>query len=128
MRAIPPRNWPTPEQVFCRKSGTSHLVRADPYDLPERAEEASIDWVKAMMGSHIKIADILRARGRALQPLPFAGEIYRVGHGEAHSRSKGVLRTHLLNRETLKHPARLLANAQALTRLDGARRQEFGMD
>ncbi|WP_377295711.1 glycosyltransferase family A protein [Rhizobium sp. SGZ-381] len=108
--------------------GTSHLVRADLYELPERAEDAPIDWVKAMMGSHIKIESILRARGCALEPLPFAGAIYRVGHGEAHSRSKGVLRAHLLNRETLSHPRRLLRNALALRRLDYARRAQFGME
>lgn len=114
--------------AFNTLCGTSHLVRADLFDLPERAEDASMDRVKAMMGSHIKIEAMLRDAGHALSPLPFAGAVYRVGHGEAHSRSKGVLRTYLFNRETLRHPARLLANARALARLDGARRQEFGMD
>jgi len=86
-----------------------------------------MDWVKAMMGSHIKIEGILRDRGHPLSALPFAGAIYRVGHAGAHSGSRGVLRAYLLNRQTLKNPKNLLGNARALTRLDGVRRAEFGM-
>ena len=113
--------------AFNTLCGTSHLVRADLYDLPDREEEASMDWVKAMMGSHIKIEGILRDRGHPLSALPFAGAIYRVGHAGAHSGSRGVLRAYLLNRQTLKNPKNLLGNARALTRLDGVRRAEFGM-
>lgn len=58
---------------FSRFCGTSHIVRADLYAVPERFEEASESFVKRMLGSHVFIEEHLRASGSPLAPLPFPG-------------------------------------------------------
>lgn len=58
---------------FSHLCGTSLIIRADLYELPTRFEDASLDWIKSMLGSHVRIADILAQRGAPLTKLPFAG-------------------------------------------------------
>ena len=72
---------------FSKHSGTSHIVRSDLYRLPESAETADGDYLRTMLGSHMKIEKLLAARGTPLAELPFPGAIYRVGHAGSHSHS-----------------------------------------
>jgi len=77
---------------FSRICGTSHIVRSDLYRIPSTMEAASDNYVRQMFGSHIMIEGILEGNGTALEPLPFPGAIYRVGHTGSHSRSQGLFR------------------------------------
>ena len=68
--------------------GSSHIVRHDLYprvDLPLTASQDELysafgDRLERWFGSHLHIHDDV-----PLAPLPFAGALYRVGTGEAHS-------------------------------------------
>lgn len=112
---------------FSHLCGTSLIIRAALYDLPERFEEASLDWIKSMLGSHVRIADILARNGTSLAPLPFRGAVYRVGHAGSHSKAPSLLVKYFLSWEALKRPRRLLRNMGKLRLVDdGARREFFG--
>lgn len=73
---------------FHLQCGSSHIVRADLYpapDVPERPTQDDLyvgygDKLERWIGSHMHVHDDL-----PLEPLPFPGALYRVGHGEAHS-------------------------------------------
>ena len=112
---------------FNHLCGTSLIIRSDLYGLPERFEAASLDWIKSMLGSHVRIADILAERGTPLATLPFRGAVYRVAHGGSHSKTPSLLTKYFLSWEALKRPRRMLRNARKL-RLVGetARREFFG--
>lgn len=112
---------------FSHLCGTSLIIRAALYGLPERFEDASLDWIKSMLGSHVRIADILARNGTPLAPLPFRGAVYRVGHAGSHSKAPSLLVKYFLSWEALKRPRRLLRNMGKLRLVnDGARREFFG--
>ena len=110
---------------FNHLCGTSLIIRSDIYGVPERFEDASLDWIKSMLGSHVRIADILAGRGQALATLPFHGAVYRVAHGGSHSKAPSLLKKYFFSREALKRPRRLLRNLGRLRRVDDAARREF---
>jgi hypothetical protein len=112
---------------FNHLCGTSLIVRSDLYGLPESFEDASLDWIKSMLGSHVRIADILAERGTPLATLPFRGAVYRVAHAGSHSKAPGILVKYFLSWEALKRPRRLLRNLGRLRLVgDTARREFFG--
>ncbi|WP_144224856.1 galactosyl transferase [Mesorhizobium amorphae] len=112
---------------FSHLCGTSLIIRAALYGLPKRFEDASLDWIKSMLGSHVRIADVLAKNGTPLTPLPFRGAVYRVGHAGSHSKAPSLLVKYFLSWEALKRPRRLLRNMGKLRFLDdGARREFFG--
>ncbi len=109
---------------FC---GTSLIVRSDLYRLPEKFEDADIDHMKSMMGSHVRVGKALAEAGSPLEALPFRGAIYRVGHSGAHSKSPSLLRTHFLSTFVLCRPHRLLRNLSRVRLLNhGLQKQFFG--
>lgn len=112
---------------FASLCGTSHIVRSDLYDLPTSIEEAGERYIKDMLGSHVRIDGILAAHGTPLSPLPFAGAVYRVGHAGAHSRSRGAVRSALLNRTTLSSPRLFWNHLKGLRVLSPRFAGQFGM-
>ena len=110
---------------FNHLCGTSLIVRADLYGLPERFEDASLDWIKSMLGSHVRIADILAGRGTPLATLPFRGAVYRVAHGGSHSKAPSLVTKYFLSREALKRPRRMLRHLGRIRLVDGAVKREF---
>ena len=58
---------------FLHLCGTSLIIRADLYQLPETLEAASDEYIRRMLGSHMFMRDHLQQRGTPLAPLPFAG-------------------------------------------------------
>jgi hypothetical protein len=110
---------------FSKLCGTSHIVRAALYALPASVEAANPDYVRKMFGSHIFIREYLAARGQPLEPLPFIGAVYRIGHAGAHSRSSGLIRQVFFKRELLKNPLRLVGRFSRLRRLETTVRHEF---
>ena len=105
--------------------GSSLIIRSDLYRLPQTFEEATPDYIKKMLGSHRRIADLLAARGTPLASLPFPGAIYRVGHAGSHSQTPPILRKYVLNRQTIVRPHRIVTNLARLRLVDGAARREF---
>jgi hypothetical protein len=99
--------------------------RSDVYGVPERFEDASLDWIKSMLGSHVRIADILAKRGTPLATLPFHGAVYRVAHGGSHSRAPSLLTKYFLCWEAFKRPRRMLRNLGKLRRVDETAKREF---
>ena len=109
---------------FC---GTSHVIRSDLYEVPSSVAAASEDYVKTMLGSHVRIEAILAAKGSPLQSLPFPGAIYRVGHAGAHSKSRGMIRNFVVNKSTLRSPQLFLTNVSKLRFISKGMADAFGM-
>jgi hypothetical protein len=107
---------------FC---GTSLIIRSDLYDLPERQENAAIDWIKDMLGSHVRIKPILAMRGTPLAALPFAGAVYRIGSPGSHSKAPGIWRLKFLQRDILRDPRWFIGNLRRLKRIGTPQRLEF---
>ncbi|HEY3849660.1 MAG TPA: hypothetical protein VGL87_01720 [Steroidobacteraceae bacterium] len=108
--------------TFC---GTSHIVRADLYDVSPGRPPPGSALVRTLFGSHIFIREYLAARGRPLEPLPFLGAVYRIGHAGAHSKSPGLLRQVFFRREMLRHPLRSVQRLSGLRLLGPSIRRQF---
>lgn len=109
---------------FSNYCGTSLIIRSDIYNLPDRFVEAGETYIKDMLGSHVRITQILLQRGIALAPLPFRGAIYRIGHPGAHSRSSGLL-AGMMRLSRLRRPRQWLRDIIALRPITPAIRREF---
>jgi len=110
---------------FNHLCGTSLIVNAGLYGLPEQFEDASGEWIKSMLGSHHRINEILAERGTPLAKLPFRGAVYRVAHGGSHSGTPSLLSRYFLSWGALKRPRRMLRNLSKLRLVDGTARREF---
>jgi hypothetical protein len=108
--------------TFC---GTSLIVRSALYGLPESIDAADIDYMKTMLGSHVRIGKILAERGTPLETLPFRGAIYRIGHSGAHSKSSDLLSTYFFNTHAIRHPRRFVGNLLRIRPLGSGLRSEF---
>jgi hypothetical protein len=110
---------------FWKFCGTSHIIKTALYKLPASVATADPDYVRRIFGSHVFIGDYLQAQGAPLEPLPFAGAIYRVGHAGAHSKSPGLIRQFFFKRELLKNPLKLLRRFARLHLLSPDVRHQF---
>jgi hypothetical protein len=110
---------------FCNFCGSSLIIRSDLFELPLSIECADPHQVRRMLGSHVFIKRQLADRGVPLEPLPFPGAVYRVGHMGAHSRSRGLLRTFFLRPELLRRPSELPRRISRLRLLTQSVRGEF---
>ena len=108
---------------FSQLCGTSHIVRADLYSVPGKSHEAAA-YVKRMFGSHIYVEKHLKATGNPLEPLPFYGAIYRVGHEDAHSRSLSV-RERLVGKAMIDRPGGVIRQLLRVGWLTGRLKEEF---
>lgn len=115
------------ENSFSTSCGTSHIVRRDLFELPRKFGDASDDYVRKMLGSHRFIDRFCRENGMSLQPLPFSGAVYRVGHRGAHSKSENVLRSRILNSRNVIRPHRLLQHMSRIRMVNRSIRREFGL-
>jgi hypothetical protein len=110
---------------FNHLCGTCLVVPASAYDLPARFEDASLDWIKSMLGSHVQLPQILAERGTPLKPLPFRGAVYRVANRGSHSQAPSLLVKYFLSWEALRQPVRVMRNLTRLRLVDGAAKREF---
>jgi hypothetical protein len=110
---------------FSKFCGTSHIIRAELYELPASVEAADPDHIRKMFGSHIYIREYLAARGQPLAPLPFFGAVYRIGHAGAHSKSTGLIKQVFFKRELLKNPLKLVQRFTRLRLLGATVRHQF---
>jgi len=74
---------------FSRICGTSHVIRYDLFNLPEQMETVRREYILRGLGSHIFIREMLADNGTPLDPLPFTGAVYIIGHGDNHSQTLG---------------------------------------
>lgn len=114
-----------PHDRFNSCCGTSLIIRSDLYALPASVAEASEDYVKSFLGSHVRIGPILADKGTPLAFLPFRGAVYRVGHAGAHSHSPHVLRSQIFNLKMLRYPRTLLRNLLGLRWMRAGMEAEF---
>ncbi|WP_413732414.1 hypothetical protein [Sodalis sp. RH20] len=110
---------------FNHLCGTSLIIRSDHYGLPESYDAASIEWIKTMLGSHIRIREILKDRQTPLSSLPFRGAVYRVAHAGSHSMTPSLLHKYFLNRSVLFHPFSLLKNILKLRFISETAKRDF---
>jgi hypothetical protein len=110
---------------FWKFCGTSHIIRTALYELPVGVEDADPDDIRRIFGSHLAIRGYLEARGTPIEPLPFAGAIYRIGHAGSHSKSPGLVKEVFFRREILKNPFKLAQRFSRLRLLDAAVRRQF---
>jgi hypothetical protein len=108
---------------FSHLCGTSHIIRADLYGLPEKMDGWSEAQIKRSLGSHRSIKSDLDASG-PLEPLPFFGAVYRVGHAGAHSQSTGLIGKYF-DRSLLKRPKEFVRRLSRLRFLTKGTREEF---
>jgi hypothetical protein len=107
---------------FSHLCGTSHIIRADLYRIPDRLDAATPEYIQGTLGSHVHIADQLARQGAPLIPLPFRGAIYRIGHAGAHSGSKSIWQTFFAHSHGIRS---VLSNALRLGYLSPEMRREF---
>jgi len=110
---------------FASYCGTSLIIRSDLYRLPATFEDADVEYIKSMLGSHVFIGKLLADARYPLGSLPFRGAIYRLGHSGAHSKSSSLLRTSFLNLAALRRPRKLIRNLSNIRPLDRGIRSEF---
>ena len=110
---------------FSKYCGTSHIIRTDLYELPASLEAADPDYIRKILGSHIFIREYLEERSKPLEPLPFVGAIYRVGHAGAHSKSGGLIKQVFFKRELLKNPLKLVGRLARMRLLGADVRRHF---
>lgn len=105
---------------FC---GTSHIVRADLL-LPPDASNHTDAYIRRTLGSHKFIRGDLAAMGTPLEPLPFEGAVYRIGHSGTTSGSK-ALRAFVTEHWSLRHPLYCIRTLSSLRYLTGSLKREF---
>jgi hypothetical protein len=110
---------------FWKFCGTSHIVRTALYELPASVEDTDPNYLRRIFGSHVYVRGYLEARGKPLEPLPFVGAVYRIGHVGAHSKSPGLVRQVFFKREILKNPLKLAQRFSRLRLLDASVKQQF---
>ncbi len=110
---------------FNQICGTSLIVRSALYGLPDRFEDASPDYIKSMLGSHVRLHHLLEQHGTPLQPLPIRGAIYRVGQSGSHSQAPKLLQKYFLNREAFRRPRQFLRRLSRLRVVTRSIRQDF---
>lgn len=105
--------------------GSSLIIRSDVYALPSSFEEADIDFVKRMMGSHRAVDELLEQQGTPLAPVPFRAAVYRVGHAGSHSQTAGIFRKYILTDGWKRRPLETLRRLSRLRYRSGRVRREF---
>ncbi|MBA6348685.1 glycosyltransferase family A protein [Colwellia sp. BRX8-9] len=108
--------------LYC---GTSHIIKAKLIKLPSSLENADMNYIKDMFGSHIKIKKALDENGTPLLKLPFNGAIYRIGHSDAHSKSSGLFEHFFYKKALLKQPKELLRRFLSLRLINNNIRSKF---
>ena len=114
--------YPEKFNEFC---GTSIIVRADLLQIPATEADATDSYTRHQLGSHISIKGRLAAAGTPLQPVPFAGAVYRVGYRGSSTSTGSIRDTYFQRWQFRKDPMRFLRNALRLKRLSPAILDEF---
>lgn len=111
---------------FDRVCGTSLIVRADLLPIQRSLGEADLEQVDRALGSHMYIRGDLYGRGTPLEPTPFPGAVYRIGHAESTSPTQPRIGRRLSPRRAIRHPRSWFQEVGRLRRSRSIR-QEFGI-
>ncbi|MDP5030967.1 glycosyltransferase family A protein [Paraglaciecola sp.] len=109
---------------FDRKCGSSLIIKSSVFDFSTFSEKE----MKLFLGSHMFVKDNLKERGLGLAELPFYGAVYRIGHRNAHSSSKSLLRQFYINKKMFKSPQILFARLGCLKVVSQQIRREFALN
>ena len=109
---------------FSKTCGTSHIIKSELFNLPSSFEDSNPDYIKIMLGSHIKIENILSSQGKPLKKLPFIGAIYRIGHAYSHSKSPGLVQ-YIIRKNQGRNILRLWSDFLNLRWLSGKVKRDF---
>ncbi|MBX9777541.1 MAG: galactosyl transferase [Xanthobacteraceae bacterium] len=109
---------------FYRYCGSSHIVRADLFQIPPTIAEARSEYIQ-LLGSHQRIRPAMEARGGRLEALPFHGAIYKIGHAAAHSRSERTLKRMFPKSVLRRHPRETFRRLLRLRLVTTSVRREF---
>lgn len=110
---------------FHKTCGTSHIARADLYDLPEENDSGFAHYVRKWLGSHGATTEHFEKIGAPLSVLPFQGAVYLVNNPNSHSQSNRLLRQYVFNKHSLKKPWTLPGKMSRLKRIDAQFQAEF---
>jgi hypothetical protein len=105
---------------FSRLCGTSIVVHSRLLKIPELREDIDLPHVARTLGDHIYIRADLAEAGTPLDPLPFPGAVYRVGHANSASVSVSML-SRLLNTTIIRTPENAGARFRYFRRFRGPR-------
>lgn len=109
---------------FSNYCGTSLIIRKDLYDLPSSLFLATEDYIKTILGSHVKISGILASQGSPLEKLPFRGAIYRVGYSGSHSSSPKIFKM-FFTKKYLLRPHKMIIDLFKIRLVNSKIKQEF---
>lgn len=109
---------------FNRFCGTSVIVHGRLLRIPRSMDGFDPDYTSRTLGGHIWIRQDLADAGSPLQPLPFPGAVYRIGHPHAVSLSNTLL-SRAINRSTIRRPTEVFRELSRLRPLGRSLRQEF---
>jgi len=110
---------------FHKTSGSSHIVRADLYPLPDKDSDEFEAYVIKWLGAHGGITELFEDMGKPLTPLPFYGAVYMVNNPNSHSNSNSMLRQYVVNKDSLRRPWSLPGKLKRLRRVNASFRDEF---
>ena len=110
---------------FSRLCGTSHIVRQDLFNLPDKIEDVGREYICKMLGSHTFMHDLLDKQATPLEELPFVGAVYRIGHAGAHSGSQNLMNLFFLRSRMIFRPWLFIARLFRLRYLTEDRKKEF---
>jgi len=99
---------------FFLQCGTSNIVRHDLIRLPADIAAVDDDYVRQGVWNHFDLLDEMAAAGTPLAPLPFCGAVYRVGHSESWSHSRGIWRRYFITKAMLRDPVELARRVRRL--------------
>lgn len=111
-------------QGFNRFCGTSVIVHRRLLRIPETMADYEPDYTARTLGGHIFVRQDLADAGTPLEPLPFPGAVYRIGHVHSASLSD-TLWGRIVNRQTIRAPAEIVRNLGRLRPLGRSLRREF---
>jgi len=114
-----------PYRDFSKLCGTSHIIRRDLWKIPGNSEEISDNYIKKMLGSHIFIKEYLQDGGTQLEALPFHGAIYRFAHVNSHSKSNGLVKSFIFNRNLARNPVDVIKRFIKIRFITKSIRAEF---
>jgi hypothetical protein len=125
---------------FSRLCGTSIIVNSRLLRIPRTMDAVDLEYTGRVLGEHIFIRGDLEEAGTPLEPLPFPGAIYRMGHANSVSVSVSmtskIFNTSIMRTQTgvvsrlkylrhLRPPGEIIRGLAQLRPISRSLRQEF---
>ena len=118
-------NWLLEYSNFKNFCGTSFIVQRKFLKISDSVENADIEYVKMMFGSHMNYQREFNKLGAPLKPVPFKAAVYRIGHSNSHSLSNGLFKHSFGRKNVLLNPFRFLKLLFSLRYLSASKVDKF---